>query len=361
MNSSENFDFDNSTYYYNYNIKNRLQIEQDEINLNLYNKINICCYEISKEGVKPFLKFLLVPNQFSNLSFPQIATNDLPMTFLMRMVKMYLFDLFVLSDFPVFEEKLVVDGFYEDCNELYLFLNITDCKIMVNDIYSHSQAWFAIIDEITNNKKVCNLDIDNQTHIFFNRNPEFALLLNEYEEPYEIPLVAFVGKPENKLNFTYVFGETTKDKNAILGPYYYFTNFLTAINDGYKFHSEPKNNCGIVRIAIFMGKTKYIENFPNDEIDTSEIKKERLNDSKLNLPTEQLTMRISDHDGKWSQQFDSCYLGKVTLDNGIYLENTNLYVVKNYNQQVPLSYHFINKSAVQNSENNVIQSSNYIV
>ena len=66
-------------------------------------------------------------------------------------------------------------------------------------------------------------------------------------------------------------------------------------------------------------------------------------------------MRISDHDGKWAQQFNSCYLGKVTLDNGIYLENTNLYVVKNYNQQVPLSYHFINKSAVQNSENNVIQ------
>ena len=55
-------------------------------------------------------------------------------------------------------------------------------------------------------------------------------------------------------------------------------------------------------------------------------------------------MRISDHDGKWSEFYDSVFLGKIELDNGDYLKNTPIYVLKEYEQQIPLSYHFINKS-----------------
>jgi hypothetical protein len=58
-------------------------------------------------------------------------------------------------------------------------------------------------------------------------------------------------------------------------------------------------------------------------------------------------MRISDHQGKWAETFDSCYLGSIALDNGEYLKNTPLLVVKEYNQQIPLSYHFINKSKLK--------------
>jgi hypothetical protein len=219
-----------------------------------------------------------------------------------------------------------------------------------------------IIDEIINVQKICNLNIDNKTYLFFNNNPDFCMLLDESAKPYEIPSVAFVGKCENKLNFTYVFGETTKNKNAILGPYYYLTNFNNAINEGYKYSNEINNKCGIVRFAIFSGKTKYIENFPNDNIDESEIKQQRLNDTNLNILKEQLLMRISDHDGKWSEHYDSCYLGPIIMDNGAYLEDTPLFVVKSFNQQIPLSYHYINKTAIKNLQNdNYIQSSNYIL
>jgi hypothetical protein len=91
--------------YYNYNIKHLLKTEQYEINLNLYNKINICCYEINTDGVNPFLKYVLSPNLFSKLSFPEIPTMDLPMNFLIESVKHYIYTLFELKDFELFDEQ----------------------------------------------------------------------------------------------------------------------------------------------------------------------------------------------------------------------------------------------------------------
>lgn len=338
----------NTLKYYNYNIKKSLKTDSDDINLGLYQTLHICCYEICNESVEPFLKFLLTPNIRFSLSFPQIIIIDLPMEYLLEEVKMNLVNLLNVNNIQLFEDKLVVNGFYEYNNELYLFLDITECKIVINDVYSTSDAWMAIIDEIINLKKICNLNIDDKPYTFFNNNPDFCVLLNENEEPYETPLALFVGKGENKLNFTYVFGETAKNKDAILGPFYYFTNFQNAVKEGYELNNEKNTKCGIVRFAIFIGKTKYIENLPNDEIDQSEIKRGRLLDSELNILKEQLTMRISDHDGKWSEKYDSCYLGKLMLDNGLYLEGMPHFVIKNYNQQFPLSYHFINKNNLNN-------------
>ena len=57
-------------------------------------------------------------------------------------------------------------------------------------------------------------------------------------------------------------------------------------------------------------------------------------------------MRITDYDGKWTEDYDSVYLGKVELDDGNFIKETPLIVVKNYNQQYPLSYHYINKKCL---------------
>ena len=57
-------------------------------------------------------------------------------------------------------------------------------------------------------------------------------------------------------------------------------------------------------------------------------------------------MRISDHDGKWADKYDSVYLGNVELDDGSYLIK-QLGVVKEYDQEMPLSYHFINKNTLK--------------
>ena len=76
----------------------------------------------------------------------------------------------------------------------------------------------------------------------------------------------------------------------------------------------------------------------------------RLQDETLDTNYERLTMRISDYDGKWAQNFDSCYLGHIELDNGKYLKNTPIIVVKDYNQQIPLSYHYNKKMHLETHE-----------
>ena len=44
--------------------------------------------------------------------------------------------------------------------------------------------------------------------------------------------------------------------------------------------------------------------------------------------------------GKWTENYDSAFLGNVELDNGKIL-NISLIVLKEYNQQIPLSFHYI--------------------
>ena len=85
---------------------------------------------------------------------------------------------------------------------------------------------------------------------------------------------------------------------------------------------------------------------PNSPIDESEIKNQKLNDILFNKNYEIQTLRISDHDGTWTRIYDSVYLGNQELDDGSFLEETPMIVLKDYNQQIPLSYHFIDKNSL---------------
>jgi hypothetical protein len=87
---------------------------------------------------------------------------------------------------------------------------------------------------------------------------------------------------------------------------------------------------------------------PNDPIDESEIKQSMLNDTSRNKNFEIQTLRISDHDGNWTNEYDSAYLGNIELDDGNLLKNTPIYVIKDYNQQIPLTKHYINKNTLDN-------------
>ena len=259
---------------------------------------------------------------------------------LVNFSKIGIFGLLMLDDFDNLNDNIIFNGFYDNNDNLYLFFDITNCNIDINDIYSNNNLWLALIDEIVNQRKVIDMPVDEAVTDFFTLNDQFCFLEDKNENSYEIPVVGYVRKPENKLNFTFIFGETKTDKSGILGPYYYFSDFENAFKEN---NYENKNDkYGIVRFALFTGLTKYIENHQNDPIDESEIKKQRLQDTNLNQNLENLTMRISDHDGKWAENYDSAYIKNIELDNGATLNRTML-VIKDYEQQIPLSYHFINR------------------
>jgi hypothetical protein len=338
--------------FYNYYAKKLLNKNINEFkSFTNLDKIKIVAYEVNNNGIYPFLQILLFKQIFSSvLSFPYIPLNSNSMQNnmieteeILKIVNLFLFTELSLSEkysYQLFETNTIFDGFYEYNGEIYLFVDVTQHKLNLHDVYSDSIIRFVLIDEILNQKNVCNINITKNVTDFFNSNYQFSILKDEKNEPYEVPLVGYVGSPENKLNFIYIFGTLKQNKNALLGPYYYFTGFTNAVKENIN-NSNLKN--GVVRFAVFPKNTKYIENHQNDDIDESETKKMRLQDETLDLNYERLTMRISDYDGKWTQNYDSCYLGHIELDNGMYLKNTPILVVKEYNQQVPLSYHY-NKS-----------------
>lgn len=332
-------------------------------NTDVYSDILLCVYCVDSSGKYPFLKYLLANSGHNTLLLPRIPIfSSFNKNNLISYSKVFLSGLLLVDNFEEFNNLVEFNGFYEYENKLYLFYDITRYKnITLNETYLNSNLRFGLIDEIINIMNICNVPVDYETTKFFILNEQCNYLRDKNGSLYELPMVGYVGKPtQQKLNFTLTFGETAKDKTSILGPYYYFTNFNRSIRQGgWSSNFKPEsmyNNLitdneygrytkgGIVRFALFIGKTKHIENFPNDSYDESFIKIERLDDETLNQKYEKLTLRISDHDGLWTNNYDSVYLGKIELDDGSFLEDIPTIVLKEYNQQVPLSYHYIDKN-----------------
>jgi hypothetical protein len=354
--------------YYSYPMKEHLiqDINMLFADTSEYASIILFVYRINTSGKFPFLEFLLINNFHNELSLPTLPIfSSFSKNNLLSYSKVYLSSLINASNFEEFNNSLEFNGFYEFNSSLYLFFDITNGDYNIDETYLSSSLRFSITDEILNHRNVCNIEISPETTHFFLKNDLINYLYDKNKETYEIPIVGFVGKPTpEKMNFTQIFGQNSGDKSEILGPYYYFTNFQNAIRQGgwsRNYESEwlfgkkitdDENGKyikgGIVRFALFMGRTKYIENMPNDPIDESEIKKSRLEDINKDKMFEIQTLRISDHDGKWSNDYDSAYLGNIELDDGNLLRDAPFYVIKEYNQQVPLTSHFINKKNLGN-------------
>lgn len=350
--------------YYNYGVKHILTKDIDAIKTpDQYVTIILCVYLINSNGKTPFLQYLLVNNGYDTLTLPKLPVYALfNKDSIIPYSGVYLSGILQTDKFEEFSNNMAFDGFYEYNDDLYLFFDITNCKINIDETYLSGHVRFGLIDEIVNHKNICNIQIDYNTSMFFIKNESITYLYDEQNNPYEIPVVGFVGKPtEKKVNFVMMFGESAKDKSAIVGPYFYFTSFHHAIRQGgwsQDYKSETLYDTiitdengkykkgGLVRFALFVGKTKYVENAPNESNDESEIKKQRLEDNNLDRKREILTLRISDHDGIWSKTYDSVYLGKLELDDGSFLDDAPMLVLRDYEQQIPLSCHFIDKSTL---------------
>jgi hypothetical protein len=87
-----------------------------------------------------------------------------------------------------------------------------------------------------------------------------------------------------------------------------------------------------------------------DRIDESRITQEMLieygdiNSKEYN--SLKLLMRVSDRDGLWREHYDSVYIGKIELDDGSFFDKYPLWIVKDYEQQVMLSGHIIDKKTL---------------
>jgi|LauGreDrversion4_2_1035121.scaffolds.fasta_scaffold11878_6 hypothetical protein len=361
----DNVIMDDDTYnpvkptYYKYRGADFLTSESDQP-LDHCNNIYICAYDVNTDGVTPFLRFLLTKPEGSqdNLRFPVVLRpiGAVENHEYINYVSYLLLALLSQNGNKNPIEDITFTGYYSYNSNMYMFYDITKIKFRPIDNFMGNSTWLALVDEIITHQHVCNMRIDDDTANFMILNDAVCFLMDETGRNYEIPIVCYVGKPTKQLSFTCTFGESRSNKNSILGPFYYFLDFFTAFKGSLVAkrlisfdNAIEEETGGLVRFAAFLGATKFIENNPTDPIDTSDIKQQRLEDGALNVNQERLTMRISDHDGTWSQKYDSAFLGDPELDDGSRL-NIKLLAVKEYNQQVPLSYHYINNITLKYSD-----------
>jgi hypothetical protein len=90
-----------------------------------------------------------------------------------------------------------------------------------------------------------------------------------------------------------------------------------------------------------LGKSYIKQNFPNDEIDNSQTKKDSLDIKKFknasDYDLELMTIRITDHDGNWKNSYDSIIICELELDNGYLINESMMTCVKSTNQFCPIS------------------------
>lgn len=338
-------------------------------------------FKINFDCKHPFNTFLLT-NDFTNtLNLPCInvsSAND-SCEYFLSTIYCYLYSLLLSNsntgfskyDLKTFISEIDFKGVYFCDSNVYVFIDLTKIEININLVSKESIYWFGLIDEIVNNKNICDIPISYTVTEFFLNNNEFIYFKNSKGEQIEIPSVVYTGSHDAMLHFRLIFGNVASDNNAILSSGFYFTNYRNAFRQGrwsldykpeFKYGKKITHDDGddavesnttgkytkggVIRYALFLGNNLVKMNYPNDSIDESEIKMDKLKlDESCNNDYiyEKMTLRISDHDGLWKQNYDSVYLGKIELDNGEYLKDAPVYVASDYYNHTALSYHHINK------------------
>ena len=402
MSNQELDNDDNKSYYYQ--AKDCLNSDINTVYNNCLDgaRIHLCLYNVNTTAKHPFLEFYLIKNRHDDvypdiLCFPSFFYyNEMNIdisTESQKIFKMLSIDIANIK----FNGYLLEET--NQLSDLYLFYEYeyknvvdetptptptTDNVIGGGEMYRNDIVWKVVLDEIVNTRLVCNFPIDDMVTYFFLKNPQFMFLYKYNNKDnniiYETPTTVYHGANESMLYFKYIFGIPKTNYDGIMGPFYYFTNYKNAVKmsiDSYnnKYNNTPNSDgdtitnsshptnpnvlsdvltstfmktdkkIGIVRSVIFLGMNKIPMNYPEDELDES-FHSSIL--SSIDNENAQIN-RITDHNGLWTENYDSVYVGKMLLDNGKFITGTPMWVVKDYNQQSSISYHYLS-SKILNDE-----------
>lgn len=262
----------------------------------------------------------------------------------------------------------VPDGyiFNSEKKSVYMFYEFNFNKDLFEPSYLNrkQQFWWCLIDELVNYKKVLNFPVSNNVYDLLIDNEDLIRLYhtkNKQIKILETPSVGYHGTYYELLPLIISFGLRPSSLYPMMGPYYYFGTFRKAVRYagwtstykprkiGDKFIAD-KNGLyergGIVRFALFLGKMKVFLNLPYDDKDYSDRYLNRIKENPQDKKYEDLTLKLHDHNGKWTENHDSAYVGRVRLGNGgLFMKNPE-FITQKFNQQYTLSYHELDKDTL---------------
>ena len=318
--------YPNKNIQYVYNL-NSLSNDIKKLNTLNIKKINLCIFCVTTSSLKPFIEYILFNNKINDkhlLSFPFF--------YLDLKKKDPVIDLINEKINLIFGKDLDFKGYFIYDDEIYTFFSLPDNFKSIQNLKKNDPYWFSTIDEIINLKKVLNFDVLPSVSEVFLNNQWLIFLLNSKNEKFEIPSVYFSGQNASKTNFIARFGIMKASPFAPMGPYYYFSTFERALRYAswsHNFKEEKLDDIlitdndfgrykegGLVRIAVFMGKTNVLLNKKMDKGDD------------------------------WTKNYNSIYEGQISDKNNNYNQIGAQVIVKKYYQQFSLSFHFIDKKTV---------------
>lgn len=281
---------------------NLLKREDVDESANEFNEVNIncCTFQINTTGQQPFLQFVLRKQTTSDLlTFPsfkrKLGESIMDTCELIQEV--------LCVSYSIDPNNYEYKGFMNDGNTFYIFYELKKNSVNVHDLCRRNDLWLVLMDEIINHKSCCNFPIDEAVSHFFNYYIGLACLKDECDNYIETPIVGYTGVKNKEINLTSVFGVTKKLEPHLNKEYFYFTDYRNAIRMGGWTEDKVKMG-GIIRFALFLGNMKWT-----------------INDCGLD-----------------EENCDSIYVGHT--------QQSPLWALKNYVQQLPLTCHCINKSAL---------------
>jgi hypothetical protein len=264
----------------------------------------------------------------------------------------------IIKKQDIFKQNENYRGYYSIDKIIYIFYTFeyNEEQLIHN---SSDKNTICLVDNICNTGSIYGKKIIHSTRDFLTLNEQF-IRLEENGVLIDTPVAGYFGSYWKRIAVTAALGPFVMTPYASLGPYYYFSNYKRAIefaiidktqsfNDKSSLKlKRGKTNIytkgGVVMFAVFLGRTKVLLNREIDEKDMSKYSQEL---SKKNTFVDK-TMRIRDNDGLWTINYDSVITtafpdfkyGDLELDLDPQI------VIKNFSQQTPVSYVYIDTKDV---------------
>ena len=332
----------NITYDLNF-LENKLKLFDDF----KINRVFVCIYRIidSDNIDLPFLSYLLYKmpqGKNEQFIFPfKYVKNDNPSKIATKLVS------------EITNEKLEKKGFIINNNDCYYFYKESYNNININYIKRNNELWWCIIDEICNKKKILNYKVNKYVYSIFYKYPNLIYLKDKSNEKIESPIVAFYGGPFQLIPYVSSFG-LRANNTSIFGSYYYLGSFNYSVKHGlwttnYKQRNllnkniSDKNgkyyNGGIIRYTVFLKNNRHILYRPSDPFYKYVQSLDSIKDEN----------KHKNEKGEWAENCDSLSISTIKYKNLSGYFNINAqYIVRNFNQQMPLSCHELDTKKVGN-------------
>jgi len=262
--------------------------------------VNCCTYQVNTTGEKPFLQFVLRKHDLTDTTSPDL----LAFPSFKRRYGESVIDMCELMQkascisYAIDSSKCEYKGFLNNRNVFYLFYELKEDSINIHDLCRRNDLWLVLIDEIINHNSCCNFKIDETVSNFFSYYINFACLKDFNGNYIETPSVGYTGVKSKEINLISCFGVPKTKEPNLNENYFYFTDYQNAIRMG-GWSEDKINRGGIIRFALFLG-----DMFSS------------INDAEID-----------------EENCDSIYIGKG--------KKSPLWALKRYEQQVPLTCHYI--------------------